>query len=577
MLEGGKPVPESLSARLAKLEEAGRRDPKHAAEVTEKTRRIGVALHEAARRYNWHIVKVNLLRDLVARARRVRFYLQEAMRPAEGGHGDVPLPEQEARGRLAKLAVKGAAADVELGPVLGAQGSYRIKARYRMRLDELADETRRWTTEWGEAFFLQREARLLDRPAPADRGLAIMERLASELDQLEGRREALTADVLAFLGAFDKDGKFQSLGIPRRSKDRALDADGRPREVLFCTSSGTGAGGPGVEYEEPLCFDVVDFRFYSQALPLKTRGVLDLESPSFKRWREELDGAIKRGFLVKQPVTVQTHTNPHLLLAGKLLGEAGKDPALLLANSAGEAGGWINIWHLTIRKLQADNLAAVARYFKGVPNFVLYDKLTWEPGGLTLYGSKSGGIEGGYNPEAVAAFRLRLREKFGDIAALNRAWRTKHADFDAIGPPPDAFPKRDRRATPLTYEWEVFRMDSYIDYLTMCAEAIRREDPGHPLAVEVGTLVGHFVNGWPSAYRAIAAIPAEYVEDHYNNWHGSYTSLNLLYSLCLYAGSRPIQMEYIWTYPRLATAKSEDDFRVTGELSVWPVFDTMVS
>ena len=193
MLEGGKPVPESLSARLAKLEEAGRRDPKHAAEVTEKTRRIGVALHEAARRYNWHIVKVNLLRDLVARARRVRFYLQEAMRPAEGGHGDVPLPEQEARGRLAKLAVKGAAADVELGPVLGAQGSYRIKARYRMRLDELADETRRWTTEWGEAFFLQREARLLDRPAPADRGLAIMERLASELDQLEGRREALTA------------------------------------------------------------------------------------------------------------------------------------------------------------------------------------------------------------------------------------------------------------------------------------------------------------------------------------------------------------------------------------------------
>jgi len=64
-------------------------------------------------------------------------------------------------------------------------------------------------------------------------------------------------------------------------------------------------------------------------------------------------------------------------------------------------------------------------------------------------------------------------------------------------------------------------------------------------------------------------IPATYVEDHHNNWYNATTSLQSLYSLARYAGKIPVEMEYIWTYPRLQHPVSEDNFRVTGELGLW--------
>jgi len=567
--EAGEPVPEALTQRLAELErkeQARQLDPRRAEQATAAWQQVDTRLYGICPNYSWHLVKLNLLRDLIHRTRRIRFYLQEAMRPAEGGYGGTPLPAVDTQHRLAQLLLKDDPAQFELGPVLGmADGHSPIM----IELDELLEETHSWVTQWGDIFFSRRETQLLGQAEQAEALVLRTEQLEVRLAELEAEREALTQATLEFLRAFDREGKFESLGIPYRNAEVKLSADGTPNQLLFCTIAGAGHGGPDRKQEDPLCFDVVDFFFYSQNLTFRAPGVLDLEAPSLQGRLASLASDVEAGFLVKQSVNVQYGTLMHLL--GKWEDHTPDEvEALYLANSAGDRSGTGNIWHPTIRERHTANLAAVARFCKQLPNFLIYDKLTWEPFGLWVAGDSSDSPhEGGYNPEAQVAFRAYLHDKFGDIERLNEAWRTNYTDFASIAPPADAYVVTRRRASPLSHEFELFRMQSWIDHLTMCVQAIQKEDPDHPIVVEVPTLTAHFGTGMPAAYRMMTQIPAQLIEDHYNAWAGSYSDLNLLYSLCLYAGKVPVESEYIWTYPRLISVHTEDQFRVTGELSIW--------
>jgi hypothetical protein len=192
-------------------------------------------------------------------------------------------------------------------------------------------------------------------------------------------------------------------------------------------------------------------------------------------------------------------------------------------------------------------LTGIAAFCKTIPNFLLYDKLTWEPSALFVKGDGGPALEAGYSPPAIAAFREYLKRKFETIERLNESWRSEYAAFAEIEPPPDPFVVPRRRATPLSHEFELFRAHSYADYLAMATEAIQSEDPDHPVAAEIHTLSTQFVSGTPLSFQLMQRVPVAFVEDHYNNWSGNYTSLNLLYSLCLYAGKIPVQMEYIWS------------------------------
>ena len=124
---------------------------------------IPVKLDEIAPQYNWHIVKLNLLRDLVNRSRRIRFYLQEAMRTSEGGYGQGSLAEAEFRRRLSMLMVQGDPDVFDVGPIYAAQEDpqYRIKSPYQIALDDLVNRSRRCLTEYGECYFGIREQQLL--------------------------------------------------------------------------------------------------------------------------------------------------------------------------------------------------------------------------------------------------------------------------------------------------------------------------------------------------------------------------------------------------------------------------------
>ena len=112
--------------------------------------------------------------------------------------------------------------------------------------------------------------------------------------------------------------------------------------------------------------------------------------------------------------------------------------------------------------------------------------------------------EHGFSESSVKAFRIYLKDKLGTIDKLNAAWRSSYESFDDIQPPKKlirAFvvTKDDRdqdvytlflpnkrlpgaSTTPLTYEFERFRKDSYSDYLADCYQAIKRGAPKHPLA-----------------------------------------------------------------------------------------------
>ena len=559
--QAGKPVPEDLSAQLEELQKR-QESRKATGEALEQARslwqRVEGNMQKVERPYGWHLTKLNLLRDLVYRCRRTKFYLQEAMRPVEGASGSTPLPEDVQRRRLAALAVSRDLDTLDLGPVYGTQGS-----SFQRNLDELTRDTSRWLEQYGDCFYGVREQPMLGQVGQAEALFNLSEAMVAALEGLEQRREDLTERVLQFLARFDKDGKFASLGIPYR-KEVAIDTDGNTSDLLFCTMTGGGHGGSSREQEEPLCFDVTDFVFFG--VRAKAPSVIEGYEDQIKQAASDAE----QGYYVKMPILLMVGGSPLAFANTKLLpADQQDDEDLFGRNADGNHGPYPNIWHPAIRELVQANLSALGRFCRTIPNFILYDKLTWEPFGLLAPHEGGSAQEAGYSPQAIAAFREHLEKKFRTIADLNDAWRTDYAAFGDIQPPPDPFVAPRRRATPLSYEFELFRNQSYGDYVAMAADAIRQSDSDHPIAAEIHTGWARFPSATALGYQLMSRVPVEFIEDHYNSWSAHYTCLSYLHSLCHYAGKKPIHMEYIWTYPRLITPRNEDEFRVTGELSIW--------
>ena len=500
--------------------------------------------------YGWHEVKLALLRELIHRARRIEFYTQEAMGP---------LGAKERRRRLKLLSRVDAATEPTAD---------RSADSLHAELDSLLCDGRTWENDYGELFFRWREQRLMGRYRDAPKALEMAKALEGKLSLLGKRREALTEKVLASLTPFDRDGKFSSLGVPSVRPIR-IDADGRPSDLIYCGEGGGGVMGAALRASRnPLCFDVLDFRF--RVPSFKAPGQIDTEERGLKRRLGTVGTDAASGYAFKQPVHVIAHAKTPKLIDPRQLPAHAEDQDLFLRSYDGQYGTYPNIWSPEIRELARTNLVALGGFCKeNVPNLLLYDKITWEPAFHADRPSKTEVRLAGYNPDAIEAFRRFLRRTFGTIERLNASWRSDYPGFDAIEPPPDPFVEPRTWATPLTHEFERFRVDAYADWLTMCIKALQDADPGRPIAAQVAVINAHFPWAMADPFALIKRIPAQYIEDHYNNWSGAYPNLNMLYSLCLYAGKHPIEMEYIWTYPRLQKPETEDQFRVTGELGFW--------
>lgn len=501
--------------------------------------RVDAALATAKLDAGWHVVKVHLLRDLVNRCRRAAHYRESA--PPDGAEA-APAPDWSL--------------------VSGEASPYAAEMAAQVA------QQRAWALDYGECFFGKAEQQAQGIGGEAAQALATRaEALATRLAQMESRRADLEKRVLAFLTVLNPDGPFADLGVPHRKPGAAIGADGRASNLLFAGLDWASYGSPGAMGKtQPLCYDVEDFVFHSGPLPMVSRGNVGDIAPARLEWSKA--AAAEQAYLFKYPaIGVDSWWRPCAYRDVTLLPEDQRDdPDLWLAGPDGKPTECPNIWDARLRALLNENLAALARSCaRNVPAMLLYDKVMWEPAGLGYYHHPLGG----YNPSVVNAFRGHLQKKFKTIAELNRAWAAAYADFAAIAPPPSPFDNPDYRPDALHYEWHRFRADAFDDYHASCVRAIQAADPGRPVITQLDGMTGTFLNATVASHRHWKAFPAPMIDDHHNSWGGNYPALNLHYSLCLYAGKQPVETEFIWTFPRKFPVKTEEDLRVTAELSVW--------
>lgn len=139
----------------------------------------------------------------------------------------------------------------------------------------------------------------------------------------------------------------------------------------------------------------------------------------------------------------------------------------------------LNFYHPAVRELIADYLPRIAAFCKDEPRVLFYETAQEAYPYFAADGTRR---ETGYGPSALAAFHRWLAGEYDSIAALNTAWGSDYASFDAIEPPPDRFAQPDREITPLVAEFARFTENGYIDYLKLIYDSIKAGDTTKPVA-----------------------------------------------------------------------------------------------
>ena len=196
-----------------------------------------------------------------------------------------------------------------------------------------------------------------------------------------------------------------------------------------------------------------------------------------------------------------------------------------------------NLWNPTVRKMQTDLVTKMARELRDKD--CLFYHFTWENRGpMDLpYCDKTPRERA----SGLARFRAFLKTRHGDIAALNKAWRTRYDSFEAIDPP-GAFAKRPN-ACPLGYEYELWRQDDHVELLRSVYEAWKAADPNTPVLAAHSTL---FYSVDPTRVFEAADIM-----EYHNSWSkfivgASYLADNAAINgknLCIFEGWAALQEE----------------------------------
>ena len=145
----------------------------------------------------------------------------------------------------------------------------------------------------------------------------------------------------------------------------------------------------------------------------------------------------------------------------------------------------LNYYHPAVREQIRDYLSKFASFVKDEPRVFFYET---SQEAYPYFGCDKGRRETGYGPSALRAFHAWLAEQYESIAALNEAWGTQYANFEAVEPPPDKFAEK-REVTPLVAEFERFREDGYVGYLKLIYDSIKAGDPTKPVAVRHSNLL----------------------------------------------------------------------------------------
>ncbi len=133
---------------------------------------------------------------------------------------------------------------------------------------------------------------------------------------------------------------------------------------------------------------------------------------------------------------------------------------------------WLNYFHPEVDRLICDHFAKTAKAYKNYPALIAYDVFN-----ETAFNS--------YDPFTMEQFRRWLIEKYQTIEKLNAVWEHSYTDFSQIGFAPwmwmSIMPAAD---------WNAFRRESVGIFLKRWCEAIRAQDPDHPLIADnIGSML----------------------------------------------------------------------------------------
>lgn len=156
------------------------------------------------------------------------------------------------------------------------------------------------------------------------------------------------------------------------------------------------------------------------------------------------------------------------------------------------SGHSLNYYHPAVQQYIRDYLGAYAEFCADEPR-IFFHEIAQEA--YRDFNTEGGARrEPGYGPAATAAFHEWLAAEYDDIAALNEAWGTNYASFEAVQQPDDRYINPDREITPLVAEFERFVEDGYLDYLQLIYESLKAGDPSKPVAARHSGLLTS-VNG----------------------------------------------------------------------------------
>lgn len=132
----------------------------------------------------------------------------------------------------------------------------------------------------------------------------------------------------------------------------------------------------------------------------------------------------------------------------------------------------LNFWHPDVRKLTRDTVESYARHMNETyPGRTVYFLMTWE-------GLNYAGTETGFNENAVKAFRTYLKEQYGAIENLNRAWfgdstNGTYTTYDEI----DQRKYDPAKPNGLMYDFQCFRQKGYWDWVRLIKTSLKKYMP----------------------------------------------------------------------------------------------------
>ncbi|MDD5705146.1 MAG: beta-galactosidase, partial [Kiritimatiellae bacterium] len=354
--------------------------------------------------------------------------------------------------------------------------------------------------DWIDAQTAAREAARHSSTAPAGANKSARSQLAKAADELD----PLVLDVLRAMDNLFYDGKvalirqdadaYRALlaasteanqrlrAAARQVKDTAAHQENNLRAAL--AAAGWPVASPGTDLEpEDDYLDRIRFALFANSpwdymdpfdAAGRTARYLGIDAKMYLRGGGTLDSDRR---LVEKPHSVSKadrargwdmiwgvgHHMSHTM-QGFPTWFLEKNPDPYDRDYKGAKVGW-DIFNPEVQTYFQDMLTGIAQVFAGNPHMPPY--FYW---GEPMSGK-------GYSAAARRSFAEYLKARHGDIDALNTAWGSSNASFDAISPPPPPDVALRTSASGLTYDFEKFRRDTLNDWTRAGAAALRRGNP----------------------------------------------------------------------------------------------------